>query len=102
MAVPPPPPHCAVDTLSTVNVSEALALGLTSADPNTSLPEGIECFKQIDVNQTEDYFEFERSMAVCNASVCFLGVVGNILAVVVLLSKDMRKNCFSQLLTGWK
>ena len=39
-------------------------------------------------------------MAYANATVSLLGVVGNILAVVVLLSKDMRKNCFSQLLIG--
>ena len=39
-------------------------------------------------------------MAYANAIVSLLGVVGNILAVVVLLSKDMRKNCFSQLLIG--
>ena len=48
----------------------------------------------------EDFYEFERSMAYANATVSLLGVIGNILAVVVLLSKDMRKNCFSQLLIG--
>ena len=39
-------------------------------------------------------------MAYTSITVSLLGVMGNALAIIVLLGKDMRKNCFSQLLTG--
>ena len=61
---------------------------------------GLECFEKLTPPQEEDYFQFERSMCYANSLVILLGIVGNVLAVIVLLSKDMRKNCFSQLLTG--
>ena len=94
-----PPPNCSANHSAGGGGADGIALGLTSVEEDP-LPDGIECFEPLTLNQTDDFYEFERSMAYATAILSFAGVVGNVLAVVVLLSKDMRKNCFSQLLTG--
>ena len=58
------------------------------------------CYEELTRDHQERYMQFERIMNTFNCTFATLGLIGNILSIMVLCRKEMRKNCFSQLLIG--
>ena len=58
------------------------------------------CYEELTRYHQERYMQFERIMNTFNCTFATLGLIGNILSIMVLCRKEMRKNCFSQLLIG--
>lgn len=58
------------------------------------------CYEELTREHQERYMQFERIMNTFNCTFATLGLIGNILSIMVLCRKEMRKNCFSQLLIG--
>ena len=59
------------------------------------------CYGKMSDAQTSMFLQFERIVGgYLNCSVGTLGLIGNVLSIIVLCRKEMRKNCFSQLLIG--
>ena len=63
-------------------------------------PSAFNCYDHLNEGQTQDFFKFERAVAYSNCTIGAMGLLGNLLAIFVLFGKEMRKNCFSQLLIG--
>ena len=60
------------------------------------------CYEEITEDHHDRYMQFEQILNTFNCTFATLGLIGNILSVMVLCRKEMRKNCFSQLLIGKK
>ena len=58
------------------------------------------CYEELTRDHQERYMQFERIMNTFNCTFATLGLIGNILSIMVLCRKEMRKNCFCQLLIG--
>ena len=60
-----------------------------------------DCYADSTPEQEELFFHFEKMVGLWgNICVGIIGLIGNLINVVVLGQKDMRKNCFNQLLIG--
>ena len=60
------------------------------------------CYEELTKDHHERYMQFEQILNTFNCTFATLGLIGNILSIMVLCRKEMRKNCFSQLLIGKK
>ena len=58
------------------------------------------CYEELTKSHHEAYMQFETILNTFNCTFATLGLIGNILSIMVLCRKEMRKNCFSQLLIG--
>ena len=60
-----------------------------------------DCYAKTTEEQTEMFYHFEKMVGLWgNICVGIIGLIGNLINVIVLGQKDMRKNCFNQLLIG--
>ena len=60
-----------------------------------------QCYPMRTAEETTIFFNYEKMVGLWgNICVGILGLLGNLVNVVVLGQKDMRKNCFNQLLIG--
>ena len=60
-----------------------------------------QCYPMRTAAETATFFNYEKMVGLWgNICVGILGLFGNLVNVVVLGQKDMRKNCFNQLLIG--
>ena len=90
-------------TFLTSNLSHFLA-NLVSNDYTSSDIIGIpgeKCYPKLNKYELEEFHDFERNLmgfAVCGVGL--FGIIGNIINLIVLSHKDMRGNCFNQLLIG--
>ena len=63
--------------------------------------ESSHCYERMGPDQMVDFYAFERNLggyAICAVGV--LGIIGNCINLGVLSHKEMRGNCFNQLLIG--
>ena len=59
------------------------------------------CYGVMSDEQQQTFWQFQKIVGgYFNCIFGSLGLVGNILSIMVLCRKEMRKNCFSQLLIG--
>ena len=59
------------------------------------------CYGRMSEAQMDTFYLYEAIIGgYLNCLIGTLGLIGNIVAIVVLSQKEMRKNCFSQLLIG--
>ena len=59
------------------------------------------CYGEMSDEQEAAFLMFEKIVGgYFNCTFGTLGLIGNVLSIIVLCRKEMRKNCFSQLLIG--
>lgn len=59
------------------------------------------CYGDMTLSEEGNFIRFEKVVGgYCICTFGTLGLLGNLLSIMVLCRKDMRKNCFSQLLIG--
>ena len=60
-----------------------------------------QCYPKMTKEETASFFDYEKNVGFWgNICIGLIGIVGNFVSVVVLGQKDMRTNCFNQLLIG--
>ena len=83
-----------------INFTETLNLMPTETENETD-NSPYQCYEWMNEDETAAFHAFERNLggyALC--IVGLLGITGNLLNLVVLSHKEMRTNCFNQLLIG--
>ena len=61
------------------------------------------CYGNMTRSHKDTFIRFEKVVGgYFNCTFGTLGLIGNVLSILVLCRKEMRKNCFSQLLIGKK
>ena len=73
-----------------------------SSPPNITEGEAEEyqCYTVLRGQLLKDFYHYEDQVACGVLIVSFFGIIGNLMNLVVLSHKDMRSNCFNQLLMG--
>lgn len=91
------------DTCTTLNQSTCSMLTLESSwDGELSYDEE-GCFVNNDLRNTpayDQYLRFSMMMGILLIAFGCFGLVGNLLSIIVLNTKDMKSNCFNNLLTA--
>ena len=68
---------------------------------NSAEPTGEECYDRPDGIDAFEFTRFERNMGgYATCAVGLIGIIGNMINLGVLSHREMRGNCFNQLLIG--
>ena len=68
---------------------------------NSAEPTGEECYDRPDGIDAYEFTRFERNMGgYATCAVGLFGIIGNMINLGVLSHREMRGNCFNQLLIG--